>query len=494
MAARLRILHLLILIGFLTVWCRLIYIQIINHSQYSRMALIQYQNLSKLLPKRGQILALGGETLAVSITTSSAQKYIRIYPDSSQSAFLTGIVGKDIDGQDIGYFGLEGYYDRQLRGRIGQINQETDVFNRPILIGKSDILPSQEGSDLYTSIDVSLQYFASKFLQEGLEKYQAVGGTVTIMDSPTGHILAMVSMPSYDPNHYSDFINENFKNPIISSAYEPGSTFKPLVMAAALDSKAVSLDDICEVCSGPYPIGEYTIRSWNEHYYPHSTLFDIILHSDNVGMTYVSKRLGKSKLISYLKNLNLGQKTGIDLQEESSPYLRPESDWHDIDLATASFGQGLALTRLQMVSAINTLANRGIYVPPSIVTRIKSPLGIEKTDPVKSHRVYSAQAAETVVSMMVNGVEKGEVRYYKPAGYSIAGKTGTAQVPIAGHYDSNKVISSFVGFAPADRPRFTMLVTLDNPQSSPWGSTTAAPLWFKIASQIFKYYRMPPSS
>lgn len=484
----------LILLAFVLVWSRLFYLQVVSHGKYSELAQNQYQSLDRIIPKRGKILASDGSYLSLSSASSSASQYHRLFPAGSQSAYLTGLVGKDESGQDIGYFGLEGYYDRQLRGKPGRINQQTDVFNRPILIGKTSVSPAIEGSDLYTSIDPSVQHFAMQNLIWGLNQYQAAGGTITVMESVSGKILAMVSIPNYDPNQYTLYRNEIFKNPIITSGYEPGSTFKPLVMAAALDAKVININTICDICYGPFTIGDATIKSWNNQYYPQSTLFDIILHSDNVGMTFVSRKLGVSRLLTYLKDYGFGQKTGIDLQEESSPALRPQSQWYPIDLATASFGQGIAVTRLQMLTAFNSLANQGMLIPPSIVSRIQTGERIQEIASPKSRRVLSKEAVLAVVEMMRNGVEKGEVRYYKPLGYTFAGKTGTAQVPIAGHYDPNVFISSFIGFSPVEKPLFTMLVTLDNPQTSPWGSTTAAPLWFKTAEQILKYYRLPPKN
>lgn len=483
MSGKIKLCTTLILLSFLLVWLRIFYIQVFNHQAYTLFADSQYQNQTTIFAKRGQILSFDGQPLAKSIATTSAQKYLRQYPESSQSGYLTGFVGKDINGQDIGYFGLEGYFDRQLRGKIGRIKQETDVFNKPILIGDINYYPAKNGENIITTVDKTLQFFAVKALIEAIPLYQAEGGTITVMESSTGHILAMASFPGYDPNSYAQYQNQDYVNPVITVGYEPGSTFKPLVMAAALNEKAINLNTICEVCNRPMVIGDWTVKSYNDKYYPDSSLYDIILHSDNVGMSFIANKLGKKKMTRYLKALNFGQKTGIELQEESTPTLKPESEWYDIDLATASFGQGIAVTRLQLLAAINTLANKGLYISPSIIFRDKI-----------ARRVFSKSTSETVVNMMINGVEKGEVRYFKPKGYTIAGKTGTAQVPIAGHYDESRVISSFVGFAPANNPKFTMLVTLDNPKTSPWGSTTAAPTWFKLASKIFNYYHLPPDN
>ncbi|HBC73214.1 MAG: Peptidoglycan glycosyltransferase [Candidatus Amesbacteria bacterium GW2011_GWB1_47_19] len=416
----------------------------------------------------------------------------RIYPEGTASAYFTGFVGKDTSGQPRGYFGLEGYYDRILTGEPGRLIQERDVFNKPILIGGSAQIPPRPGKTLTTSIDRTLQFLATRKLSAALEKYQAVSGTVSVMDTRTGRILAMVAIPGYDPSSYQEYSDSLYKNPVISEGYEPGSTFKVVVMSAALDAGTVKPDTVCSICTGPVELSGKWVKSYNDKYYPNSNMWDVILHSDNVGMVFVGRTLGRNRLLEYIRKFGFGVKTGIDLQEEDTPLIRPNDEWRDIDWGTTCFGQGIAVTRLQMLTAVNAIANSGLLMPPRIVTRIDSQNSVKAVEPQHPVRIISPKAASQMTQMMVNGVERGEVRYYKNKGYKIAGKTGTAQVPIEGHYDEEKTIASFVGFAPAQDPRFTMLVTLKEPKTSPWGSTTAAPLWFDIASDLFRYYRIPP--
>ena len=397
---------------------------------------------------------------------------IRSYPEGTPSAYISGFVGKNDQGHPQGYFGLEGYYNLLLSGSPGRLVEQLDAFGLPITIADRLRVPPKDGDNLFTSIDRTVQFIAFQQLSQALERYQSPAGSIIILESATGRVLAMVSLPGYDPAHYDAFLPELFNNPLVSDGFEPGSTFKTLVMAAALDAGAVKPETVCDICHGPVVIGDSAVRSYNDKYYPNSTMSDVILHSDNVGMVFVVRKLGKTRLLNYLRHFGIGSLTGIDLQEEAAPPLRPDNQWYDIDWSTTAFGQGIAVTPLQMVSAVNALANDGLYTPP--------------------RRVISRSSAAQITSMMVNGVTNGEVRYYKPAGYLIAGKTGTAQVPIAGHYDPEKVIASFVGFAPADDPKFTMLVTLRDPKPSPWGSTTAAPTWFNVAKELFRYYRIPP--
>lgn len=416
----------------------------------------------------------------------------RYYPESSMAAHLLGFVGSDQNGRDKGYFGLEGYYDRELRGKDGRLQAEKDVRGSPIVIGEAKRVEAENGRSLVLWVDRTIQRIAEEKLKEGMTKYGAKEGTVSIMDPKTGGILAMASFPSYDPLRYSAFDKVTYKNPIVASTYEPGSTFKVLVMGAALNEHAVTAETTMEE-SGPVRVGEYTVKTWNNEYRGTQTMTEVIRHSSNVGMVFVAQKLGKEKLISYIRNFGFGQLTGIDLEEEASPTLRDDRQWYSIDLATASFGQGIAVTPLQMLRAVGALANDGWLMEPRMVKEIKDTNGKSVVvKPKKIHQVVGSNAARVMTEMMVDAVDNGEAKWAKPKGYRIAGKTGTAQIPVAGHYDEKKTIASFVGFAPADNPRFVMLVTLQEPTSSPWGSETAAPLFFAVARELFLYMGIPP--
>lgn len=415
----------------------------------------------------------------------------RSYPEGSSSAHLLGFVGQDINGRDKGYFGLEGYYDLELKGRAGIVRRERDASGRPILVGQFKDEEQHPGRDLLTTIDRSIQYIIERELAEGLEHYGASSGTVFVM-KPEGAILAMAALPAYDPDKYQQYKKELYPNPNIAFSYEPGSTFKIAVMSAALNEGVVTPETRCDQCTGPRVIGEYTIRTWNEEYFPDCTMVEVIEHSDNVGMVFVGEKLGIDRLVEYLKRFGLGEKTGIDLEDELTPDLRADEDWKLIDLATASFGQGIALTPIQMARIAAVVANGGKLVHPYLVKQI---IGEEKkitVEPKIEGEVISSAAAKVMTELMVNAVDNGEAKWAKPIGYRIAGKTGTSQIPVAGHYDEEKTIASFVGFAPADNPKFVMLVTLREPTSSPWGSETAAPLWFDIAKELFNYYGILP--
>ena len=416
----------------------------------------------------------------------------RFYPEASNSAQILGFVGSDPSGRDKGYFGLEGFYNGELRGRAGRLKEEVDALGRPILVGSRVDIPPEDGRNLILNIDRGVQYIVENRLREGVKKYEAKSGSVLVMDPSNGALIASASFPNYDPSIWDKYDRNLYRNPAINDVYEPGSTFKVITAAAAIDSGAIDTKTVCP-CSGPRKIGQFEIRTWNNKYFPKSTIADILQHSDNVGSVFVSEKLGQEKFLNYLDNFGFGKETGVDLEGESSGILRDRDNWQPIDLATASFGQGHSVSMLQMVRAVSVIANGGELYQPQVVRKI---VGRDRTVEIKPRllrRVLKKETASTVTELMVNAVENGEARHFVPKGYRIAGKTGTAQMPIEGRYDPNKTVASFIGFAPADNPKFIMLVKLDEPKTSPWGSTTAAPLYFDIAKELFAYWGIAPN-
>lgn len=417
----------------------------------------------------------------------------RFYPEGSSSAHLLGFVGSDSKGGAKGYFGLEGFYDGELKGVSGFIRNEKDALGLPILIGNFLNTNVKNGKDLTLNIDRSVQFIVEEAMKRGIEKYDAKAASAVVMDPKSGAILALASFPNYDPLKYYNFPKEYYKNSIVADQYEPGSTFKVLVMVAALNENLVKPDTKCDICSGPISLGGFEIRTWDNKYYPDTSMKDVIIHSDNTGMVFAGKKLGLDKFYSYLQNFGFGNSTNIDLQDESSPDIRPKSNWREIDLATASFGQGIAVTPIQMVTAVSTIANGGFLMEPHIVSEIKDEHGLYEVKPKIIRQVLNKSASDTMKEMMVAAVEEGEAKFFRIKGFKIAGKTGTAQIPVAGHYDPTKTIASFVGFAPADDPKFIMLVRYDQPTASIFGAETAAPTFFEIAKELFSYYKIAPS-
>lgn len=418
----------------------------------------------------------------------------RFYPEASSAAQLLGFVGKDVDGNNIGYFGLEGYYNLPLSGKPGYLGGQKDAHGNPILIGGSKEVDAISGVNLVTSIDKRMQLLAEQKLKEGIEKYGAVGGSVSIINPKTGEIMAMASDPSFDPADYGNYGDKFFKNPVISDTFEPGSIFKVLVMAAGLDAKVVKPDTECDICAGPLKIDKYFIKTWNEVYHPDITMTDVIVDSDNVGMSFVGDKLGADKMYDYLSSFGIGKLTGIDLQGEATAKLREKGTWNVVDLATASFGQGVAVTGIQMLRAVSAIANGGYLVAPHVVTAIEGEGWKEELNVDEPKRIIGREAASETAQMMVEAANRGEAKWTKVPGFNnVAGKTGTAQIPVSGHYDTANTNHSFIGFAPAADPKFVMLVTLRSPQSSPWAAETAAPLWFSIAKELFPYLGIQPS-
>lgn len=417
----------------------------------------------------------------------------RYYPEASSAAQLMGFVGKDTNGEDLGYFGLEGYYNLSLSGKPGFIGGEKDAKGAPILINGTTEVSAISGVDLVTSIDKRIQILAEEKLTEGIQKYGAKGGSVTIMDPTTGNIMAMVSNPSFDPAHYQNYNDSVFRNPVISDSFEPGSILKPVVMAAGIDAGLVKPDTECDICSGPLKVDKYFIKTWNNVYHPNITMTDVIVDSDNVGMSFVGQKLGADGMYDYFDKFGIGKITGIDLQGEMSPAIRKRGTWNVVDLATASFGQGVAVTGIQIVRAISAIANGGYLVNPRVVEKIQGDGWEEGLKINPPERIISSIAANDVAQMMLEAANRGEAKWTKIPGFDVAGKTGTAQIPVEGHYDSTNTNHSFVGFAPVVNPKFVMLVTLESPQSSPWAAETAAPLWFSVAKELFPYLGVAPT-
>lgn len=452
---------------------------------HKRLANQSYATLARglTLTEKESIASLGIAGLTFD------ENFRRSYPEASMAAELTGFVGQDNVGNPTGYFGLEGYYDHELGGRVGVTKEEKDAGGNPLLLGSYLTRQEREGSTLRLYLERGVQYLAYTELKRGIELYGAKAGEVVIMDPKTGGILAMVSLPTYDPARFNLYDPVLYKNPVVASSYEPGSTFKVLVMAAALDAGKLELDEHCNICNAPLQIDKYSIKTWNGKYHPDSTPEEILVNSDNVGMVWIEQKLGGEVLRSYLDKFGIGQKTGIDLFEEIAPPVRDK--WGDIDYATASFGQGLAVTSIEMVKAVGALANGGVMMQPHVVQEV---LGKQAQPivPKVAGQVVSSETAQKMTKLMIASAEHGDAKWTRIRGFTVAGKTGTAQIPVAGHYDTERTIASFIGFAPAVSPRFVMLVKLEEPTSSPWGSETAAPLWFDLARRLLLHYNIPP--
>jgi len=352
---------------------------------------------------------------------------------------------------------LERYYSRQLTGKSGFLFTPKDAVNQPLLSKKTwQILPVN-GQNITTSLCRPCQFVVDQALRRGLDNYQAESALAILLQPQTGAILAFSDLSATPA----------------ASLFEPGSIFKPIVMTMALDSQKISPDYRCHQCHRPRTIGPDTITNWDQSVYPDSDLKNIIKNSDNIGMSYIIDQLGLDQFLSYFSRLSLDRKTGVDLSPEAKPLTK--KSWPAIDFATASFGQGFAITPLQMAAAFNTLANNGFYLAPHF-----------NSSPTKTnrHQVFKTSSLNTIADILRYATENGVVNQFRPPSLEVCGKSGTAQIAVNGKYSENQSYASYVGFSPCRQPLFTLLVSFKNPKTSPWGSSTAAPIWFEIAQKI----------
>lgn len=414
----------------------------------------------------------------------------RFYPEASLAAHLIGFMGKDKDGGSIGYFGVEGYYDKDLAGLPGVLKSERDLFNRPIFAGAQEKVDAADGRDFVLTIDKSVQHIVKEHLRKGIENFKAKSGCVIAVNPKTMAIIALTCLPDFDPEVYYNFSEDVFSNWSISSAYEPGSTFKPLIMAAAIEEKVLKPNDLFNE-SGSVEIGGYTVRNWNDKYEGKISVTRILEKSSNVGMVYVGSKLGKEKVHEYIQKYGFGDYTNIDLQGEVPGQVKPLDQWYPIDSATTSFGQGISVTAMQLVRGFAAVINGGYLMRPYIVKEVVEDGYKKVREPQIQRRVLSERTSEIMRKMLVNTVAHAEAKWDIPEGFTFGGKTGTAQIALEGKYDASKTIASFIGFAPADDPQFLVLTVIQEPGSSSWGSETAAPLFFDIAKELLIYYNIP---
>jgi cell division protein FtsI/penicillin-binding protein 2 len=417
----------------------------------------------------------------------------RRYPEGTLSSHTLGF-----STMITGYYGIEGFYDEMLRPKEVEWVAPVDVASVPIpwqpIAGE---LP-RRGVDLELTVDRTVQALVEEELRRAVWEYEAEGGTIIVMDPDTFGILGMASLPAYDPERYTEFVDQDsppFEDPAISKQYEPGSVFKILTMAAALDSGIVT-PGMTYVDQGWIEVGGQTIRNASGKVYGESTMADILIESLNVGAAWLSKRMGPDLFYRYIQEFGIGERTGVDLAGEVSGQLWLPDDiehWHPSNLGTNSFGHGVAVTPLQMLTAVATVANDGVRLQPRVVGRRIAPDGtVSVHQRLVMERVISSEAASHLCEMLVRAVEEGAT-LASVDGYRVGGKTGTAQIPIPGGYDPNDTIATFVGFGPVPNPKLVVLVKLDRPQTSPWASRTAAPTFQRLTSRLFTALAIPPS-
>ena len=418
----------------------------------------------------------------------------RFYPEGDLFAHLVGIVNTTGDG----FYGVEGYHNLILRGVEGKKIVEQGPTGNELPLLPSEEIPSVAGTGLVLTVDRNIQWIAQEELQNALEKYGAESGTVLIMDPQTGAILADVSYPSFNPNDFFHADPDLLADPAVSDMWEPGSIFKIVTWAAALDAGTIS-PGTTFYDEGALEVGGRVIRNWNRQGNGLVTMTDGLVKSLNTVAAFISTSMGKENFYTYLRRFGLGTLTEVDLDSEGPGMIKlpGDSNWFPSELGTNSFGQGVAVTPMQMIVAVSAVANRGTMMKPYIVHELvgndpeSGEERVVQVQPMVVRRTISQQTAETLTSMLVEVVDRGATDAQGP-GYRIAGKTGTAQVPTPYGYHPSHTIASFVGFAPAEDPQFIVLVKLDKPTASPWGSRTAAPTFAAIAERLFAYMQIPP--
>ncbi|MEA1963368.1 MAG: penicillin-binding protein 2 [Patescibacteria group bacterium] len=424
----------------------------------------------------------------------------RYYPEGNVGSHLLGFVGFNGDEKS-GQYGLEGFFDYELSGRHGSIKAERSAGGGLIIIKEREYNAPSDGSDLILTINRSIQFAACEMLEESAMRHGADSGTVIVMEPNTGAILAMCSWPNYNPNNYGKVENiDIYNNPAIFGQYEPGSIFKVITMAAGIDEGKISpntfyTDKGYVMIEGwPKPIKNSDYETHGE--YGRVNMVTVLEESLNTGSIYVMEKISAEVFSDYVIDFGFGEKTGIELETEGASNIDSlkRKTIRPVEAATASFGQGITATPLQIVAAYSAVVNGGILMKPYVVSEIVAKDGSkQKTQAKKIRRVISEKSALLVSGMMVNVVDGGHAKLASVGGYYVGGKTGTAEVADMekGGYSEDKTIHSFVGFAPVENPKFVMLVKLDDPKDVDFSASSAAPLFGQIAEFILNYFQVP---
>lgn len=408
----------------------------------------------------------------------------RIYPQGELMCHVLGYV--DYDG--VGGAGLEGYYQSELAGEAASDTRSIS----PLTPQRSVI--AREGADLVLTIDRSVQYVVEQHLQRAIREYGAQSGTIIVMQPRTGAILAMANAPCYSPYEFYDAPEGLLVNPAVSKQYEPGSVMKLITMAAALDSGAVTPQSTYND-TGTLVVGGHFTHNWDRSAPGVTDMTTLLARSLNVGAATLATWMGPDTYYTYLERFGFGRPTGIDLMSEAAGtmYLPGSAYWAESFMATNAYGQSIAVTPLQMVSSVAAIANGGRLMKPHVVKEIHSNGRVFVHEPTVSSQAIGPAAAQELNTMAITAVSR-EVNSAQVEDYTVAGKTGTAEIPENGVYLSDATIGSFIGWLPADDPEMVVLVKLDRTTASPWGSMTAAPTFAELAEELVVLLNIPPDS
>ncbi len=420
-------------------------------------------------------------------------EWVRHYPEREVAGVITGFLGYQ-QYRRVGQYGVEGYWEKELAGEAGRIFGAKDNQGKFIADALQEIKETQNGFDIVLTLDKIVQNKVYEILSQAVKDYQAEKGSILVMEPDTGRIQAMVDYPSFDPNNYSQVEDVGlYANSLINSSYEPGSIFKMITMAAGIDSQAIKPTDVFED-KGFVEIGEHKIKNADEEKFGKITMTEILEKSVNTGSVFIVLETGLDRFRDYVYKFGFGKKLGIGLNTEMAGDISSLNKAGDIYLATASYGQGILVSPLQMATAMSTIVNNGVKVSPQIVDYLaKDGEKVEIKKNIPKDKVISQRSAQTLKAILVSVVKNGHAKGAGVDGYFVGGKTGTAEIAAKGGYSEHETIHSFVGFGPFEDPKFVILVRLDKPKVGKYSAMTAAPTFAKVAKFLFQYYSIAPS-
>src|SRR5229473_4617477 len=495
--------------AFVVLLGRLAYLQILKHDEYSRLAENQHAKTVPLRPKRGPILDRTGQALAVSsradtlyVTPAKVEDAPRL---AARLAPILGEPARDL----IRRLTVAKKFAPVLRRLTPNVARAVRDLKDPSLALVEDSLrlyPNRElaaqlvgfegaaGQGIMLTIDATIQYLAEKEVDAAWRRTRAKSAMAVAMDPRTGEILAMAIRPTYNPNAFGGASDDDRRARAVTDPFEPGSTFKVIMAASALEEGVVRPTDRVYGENGAITVANATIHDWKK--YGWLTFAEVLQNSSNVGSIKVGMMLGKERYYKYITAFGFGAPTNLGLPGESRGQLRPPGQWSGLSLATMSIGQEISVTAVQMVTAFSAVANGGRLMQPQIIRAVLDAQGreIRSFEPAPVRQVISPETARTLTEMMVNVVRNGTGHNAAIPGYDVAGKTGTAQKmdPATRRYSRAPGVLSFVGFAPADDPRLAMIVLLDEPKNEKWGSEAAAPIFAAIGREALRYLNVPP--
>lgn len=541
----------------LIVVARLVQVQLVRHDYYTNRATRQQERTVSLNPLRGSIIDAHGRVLAESISAASiyadpqlvgdhraaskklatlpgigmsareieqkldsdagfvwiarqlpieaanelkklklpgvafVEEHRRSYPRATVAANVVGYVG--LDGE--GLAGIEHSFDNYVRGHAGRVTILRDARAGTYIVGGEGPNRPVDGNDVVLTIDSVVQFIAEQALAKAVDKYHAAAGEAIVMDPRDGTILAMASLPTFDPNHFNDYPSSAWRNRNVQDLYEPGSTFKIVTASAGLEEGLVTPSQIIDCGNGSIEIANVAIHEHGHNAYGLLPFEDVIVHSSNVGTIKVGLSVGPQRFYNYIRRFGFGERTGVQLPGEAPGLVRRTEKWSMLSNASMSIGQEIGVTPLQIAAAMATVANGGMRVSPRIVERVVDAKGNtiyqpQRTAPV---RVISEKTAAVLNEILKAVVARGTGMPAALAEHVVAGKTGTAQKAGRGGYSPDKFVASFCGYVPADRPRLVILVVVDEPKGSQYGGTIAAPAFKEIAEATLRYLGVAPS-